>query len=116
MRQVDVHKLADDARFNGFHGLVLFWCALIIVFDGYDLAVAGMATSVYIAGGIVPRVRDFLVGSAFHARFAERGVLRGVMERVPVRLIDDPHMGVIGAAAWYLQAVDGRTGAGTACA
>jgi hypothetical protein len=34
MRQIDLHKLADDARFNRFHGLVLFWCALIIVFDG----------------------------------------------------------------------------------
>ncbi|MFS8980822.1 MFS transporter [Cupriavidus necator] len=43
MRHIDVHKLADDARFNRFHGLVLFWCALIIVFDGYDLAVAGIA-------------------------------------------------------------------------
>ena len=43
MRQIDVHKIADEARFNGFHGLVLFWCALIIIFDGYDLAVAGIA-------------------------------------------------------------------------
>ncbi|MGY2488858.1 hypothetical protein [Cupriavidus sp. CP313] len=41
MRHIDIHKLADEARFNRFHGLVLFWCALIIVFDGYDLAVAG---------------------------------------------------------------------------
>ena len=41
MRQIDVHKLADEARFNRFHGLVLFWCALIIIFDGYDLAVVG---------------------------------------------------------------------------
>jgi AAHS family benzoate transporter-like MFS transporter len=43
MRQIDVHKLADEARFNAFHGLVLFWCALIIIFDGYDLAVSGIA-------------------------------------------------------------------------
>ena len=43
MRQIDVHQLADDARFNRFHGLVLFWCALIIIFDGYDLAVVGIA-------------------------------------------------------------------------
>ena len=42
MRQIDVHKIADEAKFNGFHGLVLFWCALIIIFDGYDLAVAGI--------------------------------------------------------------------------
>src|ERR1700675_17210 len=43
MRQVDVHKLSDEATFNSFHKVVLFWCALIIIFDGYDLAVAGIA-------------------------------------------------------------------------
>lgn len=43
MRPIDIRKLADDARFNRFHGLVLCWCALIIIFDGYDLAVAGIA-------------------------------------------------------------------------
>jgi hypothetical protein len=31
MRQIDVHQLSDKANFNGFHGLVLFACALIIV-------------------------------------------------------------------------------------
>jgi hypothetical protein len=32
MRQVDIHKLADEARFNPFHRLVLLWCALFSVF------------------------------------------------------------------------------------
>jgi len=27
MRNIDVQRLADEARFNRFHGLVLFWCA-----------------------------------------------------------------------------------------
>ena len=43
MRQIDVHKLSDEAKFNGFHGKVLLWCGLIIIFDGYDLAVAGIS-------------------------------------------------------------------------
>lgn len=43
MRQIDIQKIADEAKFGSFHRLVLFWCALIIVFDGYDLAVAGVA-------------------------------------------------------------------------
>ncbi|KQW56417.1 MFS transporter [Variovorax sp. Root411] len=43
MQQVDVHALAGQSRFNGFHGLVLFWCVLILVIDGYDLAVVGAA-------------------------------------------------------------------------
>jgi AAHS family benzoate transporter-like MFS transporter len=43
MQQVDVHALAGRSRFNGFHGLVLFWGVLILIIDGYDLAVVGAA-------------------------------------------------------------------------
>jgi MFS transporter, AAHS family, benzoate transport protein len=65
MRQIDVHKLADEARFNGFHGLVLFWCALIIVFDGYDLAVVGIALpSIMKDLGVDPTRAGFMVSSA----------------------------------------------------
>lgn len=42
MRTIDAHKLIDEARFNGFHWAVLFWCALIIIFDGYDLVIYGV--------------------------------------------------------------------------
>jgi MFS transporter, AAHS family, benzoate transport protein len=65
MRQIDVHKLSDEARFNGFHGLVLFWCALIIVFDGYDLAVAGIALpSIMKDLNVTPQNAGFMVSSA----------------------------------------------------
>ncbi|CAB3714800.1 MFS transporter [Paraburkholderia rhynchosiae] len=43
MNQIDVHSLAGEARFNGFHTLVLFWCVLMLIVDGYDLAVVGAA-------------------------------------------------------------------------
>ncbi|PTT93184.1 MFS transporter [Pelomonas sp. HMWF004] len=43
MRRIDVHQLADEAKFGRFHLGVLLWCALIIIFDGYDLAVVGIA-------------------------------------------------------------------------
>ena len=36
-------KLADDARFNRFHAKVLLWCLLILIIDGYDIAVMGIA-------------------------------------------------------------------------
>ena len=65
MRQIDVQKLADEARFNGFHGLVLFWCALIITFDGYDLAVVGIALpSIMKDLGVDPTRAGFMVSSA----------------------------------------------------
>src|SRR5436190_19682637 len=65
MRQIDVHKLADEATFNGFHALVLCWCALIIIFDGYDLAVAGIALpSIMKDMGVEPTQAGFMVSSA----------------------------------------------------
>ena len=65
MRHIDVHKIADEARFNRFHGLVLFWCALIIIFDGYDLAVAGIALpSIMKQMGVQATQAGFMVSSA----------------------------------------------------
>ena len=65
MRQIDVHKIADEAKFNGFHGLVLLWCALIIIFDGYDLAVAGIALpSIMKEMGVEATKAGFMVSSA----------------------------------------------------
>lgn len=42
MRTIDVSALLDGARFNAFHARVLAWCALIIIFDGYDLVIYGV--------------------------------------------------------------------------
>ena len=55
MHRIDVHKLADEAKFNSFHGLVLAWCVLIIIIDGYDLAVAGIGELAAIAHGAIGR-------------------------------------------------------------
>ncbi|MEH6386480.1 MAG: aromatic acid/H+ symport family MFS transporter [Pseudomonas profundi] len=46
MRKIDVHDVIDNARFNRFHWMLLFWCALIIVFDGYDLVIYGVVLPV----------------------------------------------------------------------
>lgn len=43
MTRVDVQKVADEAELGGFHWNVLFWCSLIVLLDGYDLAVVGVA-------------------------------------------------------------------------
>ena len=65
MAQIDVHNLSDHAKFNGFHGIVLFWCALIIIFDGYDLAVAGIALpSIMKEMGVTPATAGYMVSSA----------------------------------------------------
>lgn len=76
MRQLGVHKVTDEAKFNRFHGLVQFWCALIIIFDGYDVAVAGIALPSVMKGmGADPTKAGFMVSSAlFGMMFGARAV------------------------------------------
>lgn len=42
MKTIDVQDVLDHARFGAFQWKLLLWCALIIVFDGYDLVVYGV--------------------------------------------------------------------------
>lgn len=46
MRKIDVHDLIDNARFGRFHWMVMAWCALLLIFDGYDLFIYGVVLPV----------------------------------------------------------------------
>ncbi|MDP9968150.1 AAHS family benzoate transporter-like MFS transporter [Variovorax paradoxus] len=64
-RPIDVHKLADEAKFNSFHRSVLLWCSVILVLDGYDLAVAGTALpSIMKAMNVDAATAGFMASSA----------------------------------------------------
>ncbi|MGH8184711.1 MAG: glucokinase [Rhodanobacteraceae bacterium] len=75
------------------------FCALLGSFAG-DLAVVFKAgAGVYLAGGILPSIRDFLLASDFRARFLNKGLMHPFLTGVPVRLIEHGQLGVLGAAA-----------------
>ena len=46
MATVNVHALIDNARFGRFHWMVMLWCALLLIFDGYDLFIYGVVLPV----------------------------------------------------------------------
>lgn len=81
---------------------VLLFCSLLGSVIG-DMAMSTSAHSVYVAGGVVPQLVDFLPQSEFRARLVDKGAMRAVLERVPVRLVENEKLGVLGAASWYLQ-------------
>ncbi len=69
-----------------------------------DMALAyGAAGGIYLAGGFLPTIGQFLAGSAFAERFLDKGNMRAVLERIPVKLVEHGQLGVLGAANWYLQ-------------
>ncbi|QCI69492.1 MFS transporter [Phreatobacter stygius] len=70
MHRIDVHRLADEATWNRFHTTVLVWCFVIIVFDGYDLAVGGIA---------LPNIMKDMAVDATQAGFMLSSALFGMM-------------------------------------
>lgn len=101
---IEAARRGDDG--HALEAVRIFCAALGSVLA--DLAMAHGATSVFVAGGMVPRLLEFFPGSDFQARFLDKGVMRAVLEHVPVRLVEDPHQGVIGAASWHLQRLAAR--------
>ncbi|TCH65178.1 MFS transporter [Acinetobacter sp. ANC 4862] len=41
--KLNINTLVDEAKFTRFHWGVLIWCLMIIIFDGYDLVIYGVA-------------------------------------------------------------------------
>jgi glucokinase len=67
-----------------------------------DLALTyGAEGGIWLAGGVLPQMKELVARSAFVARFLDKGVMRDVLARTPVRLVDHAQLGVIGAASWY---------------
>lgn len=46
MRIIDVHPIIDNARFSAFHWMIMAWCGLLLIFDGYDLFIYGVVLPV----------------------------------------------------------------------
>ena len=67
-----------------------------------DLALLyGAQGGIYLAGGVLPQMKELLLRSTFVERFLDKGAMRPVLARTPVRLIEHAQLGVIGAASWY---------------
>ncbi|GLQ98915.1 glucokinase [Dyella mobilis] len=68
-----------------------------------DLAMLYGATGgVYLAGGFLSRITDFMARSRFIERFLDKGVVRPFQQTVPVYVVDHAQLAVIGAASWLM--------------
>ncbi len=64
-----------------------------------NLALVGLATGgVYLGGGIAPKILPRLQHGPFLDAFRDKGRFRGLMERLPVRVILNPRTAMLGAA------------------
>ncbi|WP_267226075.1 glucokinase [Dyella silvae] len=86
------------------------FCGLLGSFVGDLVLLYGARGGVFLAGGILPHIRDVLLTSSFRQRFFNKGVMRAFLQQVPVRLMEHGQHGVIGAASLYLDGQSTNTG------
>lgn len=84
--------------------LALF-CELLGSAAGNFALSYGARGGLYLAGGILPKIREFLVESRFMDRFVAKGAMTPFLEAIPVNLIEHGQLGVIGAAGWYMDSL-----------
>jgi glucokinase len=100
---VAVTRAALDAGDALARDALDMFCGLMGSVLGDLVLLYGAQGGAFLAGGILPQIKPYLVGSSFVERFLDKGAMRPVLERVPVRLIEHGQLGVLGAASWHLQ-------------
>jgi glucokinase len=82
------------------HKTLSVFCSLLGSVSG-DLALAfGARRGVFLAGGILPRLEQFLLGSQVIERFLDKGLMSSYVKNIPVNLITARNAAHIGSAVW----------------
>ncbi|MCF6192840.1 MAG: glucokinase [Kangiellaceae bacterium] len=90
----------SDADSLAFRTLQLFSLWLGQVTGDFALSL-GARGGVFLGGGILLRIVDFLAASEFIQGFTDKGKLHGYVSDIPVKLIIEGNSALLGAAAWH---------------
>lgn len=87
MQHIDMQKIASEAKFNRFHAKVLIWCLVIIILDGYDIAVSGAALpSIMEQMGVSASTAGFMMSSALFGMMFGAMFFGGLADKIGRRL------------------------------
>lgn len=74
------------------------FCSIYGAVAGNVALVGGAVGGVFLGGGVAPKVRDRLVEGEFLRSFRAKGRFSSYLARIPVRIVLEPHAGLLGAA------------------
>ncbi|MCM2346080.1 MAG: aromatic acid/H+ symport family MFS transporter [Acidovorax soli] len=63
MKTIEINPIIDNARFTRFHGMVVALCALLLIFDGYDLFIYGVVLPALMSEWALTPVQAGALGS-----------------------------------------------------
>lgn len=83
MPQIDLQAAIDKARFGRLHASILCWCILIMVLDGYDLAIVGISLPLIMkAMQVTPFAAGVIASSSLLGMMAGSILLGSVADRI----------------------------------
>ena len=101
---VIVGAAMDEARPCPICEMTLDLFVALLGAEAGNLALKVLATGgVYLAGGIPPRIVPALDRGSFIGAFQDKGRMRGLTERMPVHVVLNRQVGLMGAAACGLE-------------
>ena len=91
---------------------IAMFCAMLGTVAGNLALTVGAKGGIYIAGGILRQMPEYLVASDFRARFEDKGRLRSYLEPIPAYLIIDDDVAFTGLRALAKVIIGPRSEAG----
>jgi MFS transporter, AAHS family, benzoate transport protein len=83
MRQFDLQATIDNTRFGRFHAAILGWCILIMILDGYDLAIVGISLPLIMkAMHVAPIEAGVMASSSLFGMMVGSILLGSVADRI----------------------------------
>jgi len=83
------------------HEALTLFCGWLGSFAADLSMLYGATGGIYLAGGFLFQMVDFLRSSPLLERFLDKGVMRPFLQNVPIRVMDHGNRGVMGAASWH---------------
>ncbi len=82
------------------------FCEILGAAAGDFALINGSKGGVYLAGGILPRIEDFLKTSNFSSTFNQKGKMTNFLDNIPVFLVKKDNPALYGAASWLLNYIE----------
>jgi glucokinase len=83
----EITNAALDGTCSTSSAALDMFCAMLGGFAGNAALTYGARGGIYVAGGIAPRIFDYLAGSEFRSRFAQKGRFQAYLEAIPTKVI-----------------------------
>ncbi|MGI1678337.1 MAG: glucokinase [Cellvibrionaceae bacterium] len=98
----DISRLGLNNSVDECKKALTLFCELLGAASGDLALINGSKGGVYLTGGILPRIENFLLQSNFSKIFNQKGKMSHFLNDIPIYLVKKNNPALYGAANWFL--------------